>query len=284
MSETTIDVVLDKAVEDSVDWLNENFSPFFDAVSNIMEVSLAGVQAALLYPPFYVLIVIAGLLAWRTAGRVMLVFTVLSLLLCYGMNLWEETMITLALVIMSTVGALIIAIPFGILAARNNIVNYITRPIMDFLQTMPPYVYLIPAISILGFGGSPAITATAIIAIPPVLRLTNLGIREVPVERVELGRAFGATSGQILTKIQIPSALPTIMAGVNQSLMLALSMAVIAGIIGAGGLGEEVYAAIRYLKVDRAFDAGLAIVFLAIILDRISQGAVDFMKKGPKKK
>ena len=284
MSETTFDAVLDEAIESSVDWLNETFSSFFDAVSNIMETSLSGIQEALLYPPFYILIVILSLLAWRTAGRVMTVFTILSLLLCYGMNLWEETMITLALVIISTVAALIIAFPFGILAAKNNIVNYITRPVMDFLQTMPPYVYLIPAIAILGFGGSPAITAIAIIAIPPALRLTNLGIRQVTVERIEVGRAFGASSGQILTKVQIPSALPTIMAGVNQSLMLALSMAVIAGIIGAGGLGKEVYAAIRYLKVDRAFDAGLAIVFLAIILDRISQGAVDSLKKGPKKK
>jgi glycine betaine/proline transport system permease protein len=200
------------------------------------------------------------------------------------MNLWHETMITTALVIVATAGGLLIAIPFGILAASNNVVNHITRPIMDFLQTMPPYVYLIPAIALLGFGGSSAISATAIMAIPPALRLTNLGIRQVPVERLEVGKAFGATSGQVLMKIQIPSALPTIMAGVNQSLMLALSMAVIAGIIGAGGLGKEVYAAIRFLEIGKAFDAGLAIVILAIILDRISQGAINLIKKGPREK
>ena len=284
MKETTFDAVLDKIIEDSVDWLNETFSSQFDAISNVMEASLTCVEKALLYPPFYLLIAFIGFIAWRTAGRGMTIFTVLSLLFCHYMNLWHETMITAALVIVATAGGLLIAIPFGILAASNNVVNHITRPIMDFLQTMPPYVYLIPAIALLGFGGSSAISATAIMAIPPALRLTNLGIRQVPVERLEVGKAFGATSGQVLMKIQIPSALPTIMAGVNQSLMLALSRAVIAGIIGAGGLGKEVYAAIRFLEIGKAFDAGLAIVILAIILDRISQGAINLIKKGPREK
>jgi len=283
MEETGFEAAFDKAIEGSVDWLNATFSGLFETISVIMEGALVGVEKILLYPPAFVVIAIVTAIAWRTAGRVMAIFTVLGLLFCYSTDLWQQTMVTMALVIVATVGALIIAIPFGVLSASSGIVNHITRPLMDFMQTMPPYVYLIPAIAILGFGGSPAVFATAIVAIPPPLRLTNLGIRQVPVEQVEAGKAFGATSRQILMKIQIPSALPTIMAGVNQCLMLALSMAVIAGIIGGGGLGKGVYAAIRYLKMGKAFDAGLGIVVLAIVLDRISQGAVELLRKGSQK-
>jgi glycine betaine/proline transport system permease protein len=197
------------------------------------------------------------------------------------MGLWEDTIRTTALIVLATAIALAVAIPTGILAATSRIVDGVSRPLMDFIQTMPPYVYLIPAVAILGFDRAPAIVATVIVAIAPPLRLTNLGIREVPVERIELGRAVGATGSQILWKIKFPSALPMIMAGVNQSLMLGLGMVVIAGIIGAGGLGEVVYKAIRYLEVDKAVDAGLAIVILAINLDRISQGVVDLLKSGP---
>lgn len=284
MKEIAFAVAFDTAIEGFVDWLNATFSGLFEMIGNVMEVSLSGVEKILLYPPAFVVIAIVAIIAWRTGGRVTAIFTVFGLLFCYTANLWDQTMVTTALVIVATVGALLIAIPFGVLSARSEIVNHIIRPLMDFMQTMPAYVYLIPAIALLGFGGSPAVFATAIIAIPPPLRLTNLGIRQVPVEQVEAGKAFGATSGQILRKIQIPSALPTIMAGVNQCLMLSLSMAVIAGIIGGGGLGKGVYAAIRYLKMGKAFDAGLAIVILAIVLDRISQGGVELLRKGPRKR
>ncbi len=283
MEKATFDEVLDHIIESSVDWLNETFSSLFEVISIVMGGSLSGAEKLLLYVPFYAVIAIFGTVAWRTAGRWMTIFTVFGLSFCYWMNLWHETMITTALVIVATILALMIAIPIGILAASNKVVNHITRPIMDFLQTMPPYVYLIPAIALLGFGASPAIAATTIVAFPPAVRLTNLGIRQVPSEQIEVGYAFGATSGEILRKIQLPAALPTIMAGVNQCLMLALSMAVIAGIIGGGGLGKEVWAAIRFLEMGKAFDAGLAIVILAIILDRISQGAVDLLRKDHKK-
>jgi len=282
MEKQTFDIVLDKAIDNGVDWLNETFSGVFSLFNSVMSGSVAAVENLLLWIPFYIIIAIFGYLSWRSAGRGMAVMTVVGFLFCYTMDLWPETMITMAIVVVATLAAIVVAIPFGILAALNQIANQITRPLMDFLQTMPPYVYLIPAIALLGFGRCPAVVATAIVALPPTLRLTNLGIRQVPAEQLEVGRAFGASSRQILFKIQIPHALPTIMAGINQSLMLALSMAVIAGIIGAGGLGKNVYAAIRYLRIDQAFDAGLAIVILAIILDRISQASINLFRKGPK--
>jgi glycine betaine/proline transport system permease protein len=281
MEQKSFDVILDKAIDNGVDWLNETFSSFFSFFNSIISGSVSVVESSLLWIPFYIIIVVFGYLAWRSAGRGLTLMTVIGFLFCYLMNLWQETMITMAIVLVATLAALVVAIPFGILAALNQTANKITRPVMDFLQTMPPYVYLIPAIALLGFGRCPAVVATAIVALPPTLRLTNLGIRQVPPEQLEVGRAFGASSRQILLKIQIPHALPTIMAGINQSLMLALSMAVIAGIIGAGGLGKNVYAAIRYLEIGKAFDAGLAIVILAIILDRISQASINLFRKGP---
>lgn len=284
MKDLTFDAYFDTAIERFLEWLNTTFSDLFEGMSTIIEVLLSVVEKTLLFIPAFLIIGVVAAIAWRTAGRMMGIFTVIGSLFCYFAGLWDATMVTTALVIVATIGALLIAIPFGILSAWNNTVGHITRPLMDFMQTMPPYVYLIPAIAILGFGGSPAVFATAIVAIPPPLRLTNLGIAHVPVEQVEAGKAFGATATQILTKIQIPSALPTIMAGVNQCLMLSLSMAVIAGIIGGGGLGKDVYAAIRYLKMGKAFDAGLAIVILAIVLDRISQGTIEFFRKGRQKR
>lgn len=269
----------DTAVEQMVTYISTTFDTAFNLVSDAMELILDGVEAVLLFPPFYVVMLIFGWMAWKTAGRGMTVFTLVGFFLCRAMNLWDETMVTMALVVTSVVMTLVLAIPLGVAAGSDRRVSDITRVVMDFLQTMPPYVYLIPAIAILGFGASPAIAATAIVAFAPAVRLTSLGIRHVPVSHVEVGQAFGATPFQSLFKIKLPSAMPSIMAGVNQSLMLALSMAVIAGIIGAGGLGKEVYRAIRVLEVGKAFDAGICIVILAIILDRISQGAVKQLKK-----
>jgi glycine betaine/proline transport system permease protein len=280
MDPTQFDLFLDGFIEGSVDWLNVRFSDFFHGLSAVIDGALAALEQILLYPPYYVAIVIAALVSWRAAGWRMGAFTALSLLLCQEMDLWEDTIKTLSLILLATFIAVAIAIPIGILAASSRIVDRITRPLMDFIQTMPPYVYLIPAVAILGFDRAPAVVATVIVAIAPALRLTNLAIRQVPVELIELGRSVGATSRQILWKIKLPSALPMIMAGVNQSLMLGLGMVVIAGIIGAGGLGEVVYRAIRYLEVDKAVDAGLAIVILAINLDRISQNAIKGMRSG----
>ena len=281
MDTKTIASSFDTIVETMVEYIGTTFDTAFNWISDMIEGILHGIEQVFLWPPYYVLIAVFALLAWRTAGKSMAAFTVAGFLLCRAMNLWDETMITMALVVASVIITLLFAIPLGIAAGSNRRVSEVTRVGMDFLQTMPPYVYLIPAIAILGFGASPAITATAIIAFAPAVRLTSLGIRQVPTEQVEVGQAFGATPAQSLVKIKLPSALPSIMAGVNQSLMLALSMAVIAGIIGAGGLGKEVYRAIRVLEVGKAFDAGISIVILAIILDRISQGAVTLLKKGP---
>jgi len=179
----------------------------------------------------------------------------------------------------AVVVALVIAIPFGILSATRKVVNHITRPLMDFMQTMPPWVYLVPAVILFSMGKTSAVIATAVFAIPPPLRLTNLGIRQVPVEQIEVGKAFGATSSQILIKIRIPAALPTIMAGVNQCIMLAFSMAVLVGMIGGGGLGQEIVRGLSRMMLGLGFRAGLGIVILAIILDRISQGVVNSLKK-----
>jgi glycine betaine/proline transport system permease protein len=280
MDPTGFDAILDDAIEGSVNWLNDQFSTFFNGFSACVDGTLAGIERTLLYPPFYVFIVAAALVSWRVAGARMGAFTLLSLLLCQAMNLWDDTIKTTSLILLATLIALTVAVPIGILSASSRSIDRITRPLMDFIQTMPPYVYLIPAVAILGFDRAPAVVATVIVAIPPAVRLTNIGIRQVPYERLELGRAMGATSRQILWKIKLPSALPMIMAGVNQCLMLGLGMVVIAGIIGAGGLGEVVYSAIRYLQVDRAVDAGLAIVILAINLDRITQGAVERLRTG----
>ena len=272
----------DEAVETFVEYISTTFDTTFNLISDLIESALTGIEQVFLFLPFYLVIVIFGLMAWKTAGKAMAVFTIVGFFLCQAMNLWEETMITMALAVTAVIFTLILAIPLGIAAGSNQKVSDTTRVLMDFLQTMPPYVYLIPAIAILGFGASPAITATAIVAFAPAVRLTALGIRGVPREHIEVGQAFGATPAQQLFKIKLPSALPSIMAGVNQSLMLALSMAVIAGIIGAGGLGKEVYRAIRVLEVGQAFDAGICIVIIAIILDRISQGAVSLLNEGMK--
>lgn len=282
MDTKTIATGFDNFVEALVEYISVTFDTAFNLISDMIEGVLHGIEQIFLFPPFYVVIAIFGLMAWKTAGKGMTAFTVGGFFLCWAMNLWDQTMITMALVVASVIITLIFAIPLGVAAGSNKRVAEVTRVLMDFLQTMPPYVYLIPAIAILGFGASPAITATAIIAFAPAVRLTSLGIQQVPTEHVEVGKAFGATPAQALFKIKLPSALPSIMAGVNQSLMLALSMAVIAGIIGAGGLGKEVYRAIRVLEVGNAFDAGISIVILAIILDRISQGAVTLMKEGKK--
>jgi glycine betaine/proline transport system permease protein len=193
------------------------------------------------------------------------------MVLIFGMGIWEETVSTLALVIGSSLVALLIGVPVGIAMARSNAVEAIVRPILDFMQTMPPFVYLIPAAIFFGLGKVPGSIATLIFAMPPAVRLTNLGIRQVSLEQVEAGQAFGCTDRQLLFKVQLPLAMPSIMAGVNQTIMLALSMVVIASMIGAGGLGNTVLTGIQRLNVGLGFEGGLGVVLLAILLDRITQ-------------
>ena len=246
------------------------FGWFFDGLRTVMELVITWLAAALQFPPSLVLIALFTLLAWRLRGRGFGVFTLLAFLLIDSMEQWSTTMLTLALIIVATVLAVAIAIPIGIAAARNKVVSAMVRPVLDFMQTLPAFVYLIPAVFLLRTGTPPGLLATLIFAIPPGVRLTELGIRGVDQEVVEAAEAFGASKRQILWRVQIPLAMPAIMQGINQVIMLALSMVVIAGMIGAGGLGATVVRSITRLELGLGFEAGIAVVILAIFLDRIT--------------
>ena len=245
--------------------------PTFRAMQWPIEKLLEALQALLLGIPFVVLVALVVLAAWRTGGRSLAIFTFLSLVLLDWIGLWSETMVTLAMIVTAVVFCLIVGIPLGILAARSDRWAAILRPLLDIMQTIPSFVYLVPIVMLFGVGMVPAVIATIIFALPPLVRLTNLGIRQVQTELIEAGQAFGSTPRQILWEIQLPLALRTIMTGVNQTLMLALSMAVIGALIGAGGLGLTVYTGLGRLDIGYASIGGLGIVLMAIILDRITQ-------------
>jgi glycine betaine/proline transport system permease protein len=218
-----------------------------------------------------VMIGLLAMVAYLAGGLGLAAFSAAGFLLIVSMGFWTATMESLALVLSATLFALLLGIPLGIYAARSVLVDKLSRPVLDFMQTMPAFVYLIPAVLFFGLGKVPGAMATLIFAMPPAVRLTSLGIRQVPKEVVEACLAFGATPGQLLRKAQLPIALPTIMAGTNQTIMLALSMVVIGGMIGAGGLGQEVLAGITQLKIGLGFESGIAVVILAIYLDRVTQ-------------
>jgi len=213
---------------------------------------------------------LVALAVWRVGFRFG-VFTALAFALIAGMDLWQSTISTLALVLSATFFSLLVGLPLGVLGAKNETAHRILRPVLDFMQTMPAFVYLIPAAMFFGLGKVPGTIATIIFAMPPAVRLTDLGIRHVPVEIVEAGLAFGCTNRQLLFKVQIPNAMPSILAGVNQNIMLGLSMVVIASMIGAGGLGNEVLRGIQRMDVGLGFEGGIGVVLLAIVLDRITQ-------------
>ncbi|HBV99445.1 MAG: glycine/betaine ABC transporter [Peptococcaceae bacterium BICA1-7] len=254
-----------------VDWAQANLDAFFSIITTMIEFVVLGIQSILSLAHPLLLIGIVFVLVLFINRRTAL-GTVIGLLLIYNLELWEPAIETLSLVLAATLLALLAGIPIGILAARKELVNRVVAPVLDFMQTMPPFVYLIPAVLFFGLGQVPGLIATVVFAMPPSIRLTNLGIRQVPVDLVEAADAFGATEWQKLHKVQLPLALPTIMAGINQSIMLSLSMVVIAAMIGAGGLGSEVLAGIARLDIAKGFEGGLAIVVIAIILDRITQG------------
>ena len=258
-------------VEAAVDFLIDNFTPTFDAIAWAIGLLANALEDGLRGIPWWAFIIVVALIAlWRLGWRFAL-FTVAALLLVVGMGLWRETVSTLALVLSATTVALAVGIPIGIAMARNDTVESIVRPILDLMQTMPPFGDLIPAVMFFGLGKVPGTIATVVFAMPPAVRLTNLGIRHVSKENVEAGIAFGCTDRQLLYKVQLPLAMPSIMAGVNQTIMLALSMVVIASMIGAGGLGNTVLTGIQRLNVGLGFEGGLGVVILAIILDRITQ-------------
>lgn len=262
---------LDHWIDDGLDFLTDNFAFLTKIVSHHLEDTIDYMVEGLMYFPPWMVIIAFALIAWRFAGYKVGIFTIFGLGLLWNLRLWESTMETLTLVIVATFIAILIAIPTGILAAVSKVANRIIMPLMDLMQTMPAFVYLIPAIPFFGLGPVSAIFSTVIFSMPPAIRLTCLGIKQVSPELVEAADAFGSTKTQKLFKVQLPLAVPTIMAGINQTIMLALSMVVIAAMIGAGGLGGEVWTAIQRLKPGMGFQAGIAIVILAIILDRITQ-------------
>jgi len=254
-----------------VDWLLTNFSDVFDAIGQFLLVMLLNIERFLLILPWWlVIIVVAAASYWIIRSWKMAVALPVLLMLIGSFGYWELGMMTLALTISAVIVALIVGIPIGILMAKSDMAESIIRPILDAMQTMPSFVYLIPALMFFGLGKVPALIATLIYAVPPVIRLTNVGIRQVSKEVIEAARAFGASPRQILFEVQIPLAIPSIMVGVNQTTMMALAMVVIASMIGARGLGLEVLLAINRIEVGRGFEAGISIVFLAIIIDRLT--------------
>jgi glycine betaine/proline transport system permease protein len=263
------------------EWIEKNIKewlftqrPLFKKLSAPIDNVLNGLDSLLNLIPFPVIILIFIIFAYRTNGLKFAVFTFLSLVFIDLVDLWSESMTTLAMIFTAVIFCMIIGIPVGILASRSNTFEIILRPILDIMQTIPSFVYLIPVVMLFGVGLTPGVVATIIFALPPIIRLTNLGIRQVGKGFKEAGSSLGLTKLLILLKIEIPLSLKTIMAGVNQTLMLALSMVVIAALIGAGGLGLTVYVALGRLDIGAAVIGGTGIVILAIILDRITQKIV----------
>ncbi|MFK4762174.1 ABC transporter permease [Microbacterium sp. ZW T5_45] len=257
-------------VASGVAWIKDNLDGFLSVVSSIVTFLVDGLSFLLLLPYFHVVIVIAALIAWLVRSWQLAIGTVISFGLIVAMGLWVPAMQTLALVLVAGAVAVVIAVPLGIWSARNATVRAVLKPVLDFMQTMPAFVYLIPAIVFFSIGVVPGLVATVIFALPPGVRLTELGIRGVDSETVEAGQAFGATPAQILRGIQLPLAMPTILAGVNQVIMLALSMAVIAGMAGADGLGKMVVEAISTVNIAKGVEAGLGVVLIAVFLDRVT--------------
>jgi glycine betaine/proline transport system permease protein len=254
-----------------VDWMTLTFGGLFDGISEGIEMFVEGIVAGLGFIPSFLLIILVSLLAWKVCNKRIALFAVLGLFLIDNLGYWGDMLETLALVLTSVLISIIIGIPVGIWASQSNKVKQVVIPILDFMQTMPAFVYLLPAIFFFSIGVVPGVVASVIFAMPPTIRLTILGIKQVPADLIEATEAFGSTTKQKLLKVQLPLAMPTIMAGINQSIMLALSMVVIASMVGAPGLGTEVYRAVTQIKTGVGFEAGLAIVVIAILLDRITQ-------------
>jgi glycine betaine/proline transport system substrate-binding protein len=266
-----------------VDVVTQVFGPVFDVIRAVFTGLFTGMDWILQSPPFWVVILVIAALGVWLKGWVFGAGTVIGLLVIAGMDQWVNAMDTLALVLVAAVIAVAIAVPVGILAARNKTASAIIRPVLDFMQTMPAFVYLIPALILFRVGVVPGIVATIIFAMAPGVRLTELGIRGVDSEIVEAGRAFGSPPRRILRQIQLPLAMPSILAGVNQVIMLSLSMVVIAGMVGAGGLGRDIVQALSRVDVGLGFEAGLSVVILAIILDRLTAAAGSVRKRLPRR-
>ena len=260
-----------KWIDGLVDWVVITWEPFFLVIRTIVLGILVPFRNFLEWLPWWLVIVATGLISWRMVNIWFGVIAMLFIVFMSFMGLIELAMVTLAITLTATLLCVVLGIPIGIAAAKSDHFERILRPILDGMQTLPSFVYLIPALMLFGLGMTPAVMATMIYAIAPIIRLTNLGIRQVEPSVVEAGKAFGTTPWQLLRKVQVPLALPTILAGLNQTVMMALAMVVIASMIGAKGLGAEVLNGIARIEPGRGFIAGISIVFMAIILDRISQ-------------
>ncbi|MBM6649092.1 proline/glycine betaine ABC transporter permease [Bacillus sp. RIT 809] len=266
-------IPLGEWVDSFVASLYEHFEGLFRGFSYIIGGFVDLLTNFLTIIPAILMIIILCFLIWYTTRKLSLViFTLIGLLFILNINYWAQTMQTLALVLTSVIISIIVGIPIGILASQNERFSKFLKPTLDFMQTMPAFVYLIPAITFFGVGVVPGIIASVIFAMPPTIRFTDLGIRQVPEDLIEAANAFGSTTSQKLFKVQLPLATGTIMAGVNQSIMLSLSMVVTASLVGAPGLGVDVYRSVTQVNIGMGFEAGLAIVVIAIILDRITQG------------
>jgi glycine betaine/proline transport system permease protein len=265
-------IPLGRWAETIVNWMTENFSTFFDSIKIIVEFLLVQLDSFFIWVPWPVAMLGLTIIGWAVAGRKVAIITAVCLFCLGSLDLWMIGMSTLALVMTAVFISILFGLPIGILAAKSPRFDMILRPILDGMQTIPSFVYLIPAIMFFGIGNVPGIIATVVFAIPPMVRLTSLGIQQVDREVVEAGMAFGCTPMQLLLKIQLPLAIPSIMTGVNQTVMMALSMVVVAAMIGAGGLGSKILYSIQRIDLGVGIEAGLGILFIAIVLDRILQG------------
>lgn len=259
-------------VEAFVDLLKEYLSWLFKAISSGIETLTDGLVAILSFGPPYLLIIVISILAFFIVNWRLALFTFIGLGLIENLGYWSETIDTLALILISVFFSILIGVPIGIWMSQKRIVQTIVTPILDFMQTMPAFVYLIPSVVFFSLGVVPGVIATIVFSMPPTVRLTNLGIRQINKELIEASNSFGATTGQQLLKVQLPLATPTIMAGINQTIMLSLSMVVIASLVGAPGLGTIVYRSITQVNIGMGFESGLALVILAMVLDRLTQG------------
>lgn len=258
-------------VDALVDFLQTYLGFIFDFIDDVVYASLMQIETWLLAVPFTVFLIIAVLIAWKLAGKGIGLFTLIGFIIVNNLGLWTASMQTLSLIITAQIITMIIGLPLGIIMAKKEALDKIIRPLLDFMQTMPAFVYLIPAVMFFSLGRVPGVMATIIFSMPPMIRLTSLGIKQVPTDLIEAGNAFGSTPAQLLFKVELPHAMTTILAGVNQSIMLALSMVVISAMIGAGGLGSLVLRGVQRVQVGAGFESGLAVVILAIFLDRITQ-------------
>ncbi len=264
---------ISQTVENVMDWFTDTFSSVFKFIQSDGSALMDSVTQLLVAIPPLVFILLVVILAFFATGKKfgLAIFSFIGLLFIYNQNLWNQLMNTFTLVLFASILAIILGVPIGILMSKSKVAENTIQPILDFMQTMPGFVYLIPAVAFFGIGVVPGVFASVIFALPPTVRFTNLGIRQVSKELVEAADSFGSTSTQKLVKVELPIAMPTIMAGINQTVLLSLSMVVIASMIGAPGLGREVLSALQRAQVGNGFVAGLSLVIFAIIVDRLTQ-------------